>query len=178
MFYNDPQGPDDKDTPDLIEGQRDSGTVVSNNAVRELPKTNAAPVFTERSVMREVAENTRAGGSVGDVPVTAADGDEDVLTYSLSGGADKDRFHDQPGRAVRSRWATIRIWTSREPRATYTVEVKAEDPFALSDTTTVTITVTNVDEAPVLELGPRQHRAQVRGGRVPQGGGREHGCGR
>ena len=31
---------------------------------------------------------------------------------------------------------------------TYTVEVKAEDPFGRSHTTTVTITVTNVDEAP------------------------------
>ena len=39
-------------------------------------------------------------------------------------------------------------------RKTYTVEVKAEDPFGLSDTTTVTITVTDVDEAPVLGLVP------------------------
>ena len=74
-------------------------TMPSANAVRELPKTNAAPVFTERSVTREVAENTAAGGSVGD-PVKAEDADEDVLTYSLSGGADKGAF-TSTRRAVR-----------------------------------------------------------------------------
>ena len=38
---------------------------------------------------------------MGNDPVTATDGDEDVLTYSLSGGADKDAFGDRPRRAVR-----------------------------------------------------------------------------
>ena len=65
--------------------------------MRELPETNAAPVFTERvGSMREVAENTAADGAVGD-PVKAADGDEDVLTYSLSGGADKGAFEIDAG---------------------------------------------------------------------------------
>ena len=95
VTYNDPQGPDNRDTTDKIEGQR-TLTMPSANAVRELPETNAAPVFTERSVTREVQENTTAGGSVGDDPVKAADADEDVLTYSLSGGADKDAFGIDP----------------------------------------------------------------------------------
>ena len=151
VFYNDPQGPDDKDSADTIENQRDED-VVSKNAVRELPETNAAPVFTERSVMREVAENTAAGGAVGNA-VKAADGDEDVLTYSLSGGADKDAFKvDQASGQIKVGDDTKLDFEGTQ--ATYTVEVKAEDPFALSDVVVVIITVTDVDEAPVLGLVP------------------------
>ena len=152
VFYNDPQGLDDKDTADEIEHQRDV-EIVSKNAVRELPETNAAPVFTERSVMREVAENTAAGGSVGDDPVTATDGDEDVLTYSLSGGADKDAFDiDQASGQIKVGDDTKLDFEGTQK--TYTVEVKAEDPFALSDVVVVIITVTDVDEPPVLGLVP------------------------
>ena len=152
VFYNDPQGPDDKDTANEIEDQREV-EVVSKNAVRELPETNAAPVFTERSVMREVAENTAAGGSVGADPVTATDGDEDVLTYSLSGGADKTAFTiDQESGQIKVGDDTKLDFEGTQ--ATYTVEVKAEDPFALSDVVVVIITVTDVDEPPVLGLVP------------------------
>ena len=152
VFYNDPQGPDDKDTANEIENQRDV-EIVSKNAVRELPETNAAPVFTERSVMREVAENTAAGGSVGDDPVTATDGDEDVLTYSLSGGADKTAFTiDQESGQIKVGDDTKLDFEGTQ--STYTVEVKAEDPFALSDVVVVIITVTDVDEPPVLGLVP------------------------
>ena len=151
VFYNDPQGPDDTDTADTIENQRDV-EVVSRNAVRELPETNAAPVFTERSVMREVAENTAADGAVGD-PVKATDGDEDVLTYSLSGGADKDAFKvDQASGQIKVGDDTKLNFEGTQ--ATYTVEIKAEDPFALSDIVVVIITVIDVDEPPVLGLVP------------------------
>ena len=149
--YNDPQGPDDKDTASTIENQRDV-MVISKNAVRELPETNAAPVFTERSVAREVAENTATDGAVGDA-VKAADGDEDVLTYSLSGGADKGAFKiDQESGQIKVGDDTKLDFEGT--KATYTVEVKAEDPFALSDVVVVIITVTDVDEAPVLGLVP------------------------
>ena len=151
VFYNDPQGPDDKDTANEIENQRDV-EIVSKNAVRELPETNAAPVFTERSVMREVAENTAADGAVGD-PVKATDGDEDVLTYSLSGGADKGAFKvDQASGQIKVGDDTKLNFEGIQE--TYTVEIKAEDPFALSDIVVVIITVTDVDEPPVLGLVP------------------------
>ena len=151
VYYNDPQGPDDTDTADTIEHQRDV-EVVSKNAVRELPETNAAPVFAERLVMREVAENTAADGAVGD-PVKATDGDEDVLTYSLSGGADKDAFKvDQASGQIKVGDDTKLNFEGTQ--ATYTVEIKAEDPFALSDIVVVIITVIDVDEPPVLGLVP------------------------
>ena len=103
--------------------------------------------------MRAVAENTVAGGSVGDDPVTATDGDEDVLTYSLSGGADKAAFTiDQESGQIRVGDDTKLDFEGTQ--STYTVEVKAEDPFALSDVVVVIITVTDVDEPPVLGLVP------------------------
>ena len=151
VSYNDAQGPDDKSTTGDIENQR-TVEVVSANAVRELPETNAAPVFTERSVTREVAENTAEEDAVGN-PVTATDGDEDVLTYSLSGGADKDAF------AINQTSGQVKVGADTKldfegTQTNYTVEVKAEDPFGLSDVVVVIITVTNVDEAPVLGLVP------------------------
>ena len=152
VTYNDAQGPDDKDTTDTIEDQR-TLTMPSANAVRELPETNAAPVFTERSVTREVAENTAAGGSVGNDPVKATDADEDVLTYSLSGGADKDAFGiDQASGQIKVGDDTKLDFEGT--RKTYTVEVKAEDPFGKSDIVVVIITVTDVDEAPIVGLEP------------------------
>ena len=152
VTYNDAQGPDDKSTTGDIEDQR-TETKPSANAVRELPETNSAPEFTESSVTREVAENTAEGGGVGDDPVKATDADEDVLTYSVSGGTDKDAF----GIGQASGQITVGEDTKLDFEGTqtiYTVEVKAEDPFGKSDTVVVIITVIDVDEAPKLTLTP------------------------
>ena len=151
VTYNDAQAPDDKSSTNVIEGQR-TVEAISKNAVRELPETNSAPVFTERSVTREVPENTPAGDSVGD-PVKATDADEDLLSYTLSGGADKGAFE------VDLETGQIEVGDDTKlnfegDQKTYTVVVKAEDPFALSDTITVTIVVTNVDEGVVFTLDP------------------------
>ena len=155
VTYNDAQMPDDKSSKDIIEGLR-TLEAISKNAVRELPETNAAPVFTEKSVTREVPENTPAGDSVGD-PMKATDADEDLLSYTLSGGADKDAFE------VDLETGQIEVGDDTKldfegDQKTYTVEVKAEDPFALSDTITVTIIVTNVDEGVVFTLTPGNTR--------------------
>ena len=155
VTYNDAQMPDDKSSTNVIEGQR-TLAAISKNAVRELPETNSAPVFTERSVTREVPENTPAGDSVGD-PVKATDADEDLLSYTLSGGADKGAFE------VNLETGQIEVGADTKlnfegDQKTYTVVVKAEDPFALSDTVTVTIIVTNVDEGVVFSLTPGNTR--------------------
>ena len=91
-----------------------------------------------------VAENTPAGMNIG-APVRASD-PGDVLTYSLS-GANANQFDIDR--------ATGQLMT-KEPLNredigtpfTQTVIVTATDPGELTDTSTVTITVTNVDEAP------------------------------
>ena len=155
VTYNDAQMPDDKSSKDVIEGLRDL-EAISKNAVRELPETNSAPVFTERSVTREVPENTPAGDSVGD-PVKATDADEDLLSYTLSGGADKGAFEINLETGQIEVGADTKLNFEGDQK-TYTVEVKAEDPFALSDTITVTIIVTNVDEGVVFTLTPGNTR--------------------
>ena len=127
VTYNDAQMPDDKSSTDVIEGQR-TEEAISKNAVRELPETNAAPVFTERSVTREVPENTPAGDSVGD-PVKATDADEDLLSYTLSGGADKGAFEVDLGTGQIAVGADTKLNFEGDQK-TYTVELKAEDPFA------------------------------------------------
>ena len=144
MTYNDAQGPDDTSTTDVIENQREE-MVASANAVREAPETNSAPEFLA-SVAVGVKESVAGGGNVGD-PVTATDADDDVLTYSLSGGADKDAFGIVPESGQITVGADTEL--DYETLTSYMVEVKAEDPFGRSDTVMVTITVTNVDEAPV-----------------------------
>ena len=144
VTYNDEQGPDDASTTAVIEDQREE-MVTSDNAVREAPETNNAPEFLA-SVAVDVKESVAGGGNVGD-PVKATDDDDDVLTYSLSGGADKDAFGIVPASGQITVGADTKL--DYETRTSYMVEVKAEDPFGRSDTVMVTIMVTDVDEAPV-----------------------------
>ena len=148
--YRDKKSMDDDvdDNDDVDEGDRDM-SLISESAVRVTPDVNDAPEFETDTVDREVEEN--ADGNVGD-PVKATDPDGDTLSYALSGGADKDAF------GIDQKSGQIEVGANTdlnfEGRTTYTVEVKADDPFGLSDTITVTITVTDVDEAPVLRLRP------------------------
>ena len=144
VTYNDEQGPDDTSTTAVIENQREE-MVASANAVREAPETNNAPELPA-SVAVDVKESVAGGGNVGD-PVTATDDDDDVLTYSLSGGADKDAFGIVPESGQITVGADTEL--DYETRTSYMVEVKAEDPFGRSDTVMVTITVIDVDEPPV-----------------------------
>ena len=125
VTYNDEQGPDDASTTDDIENQR-TLKATSANAVREAPDTNNPPEFPA-SVAIDVKESVAGGGNVGD-PVKATDADGDVLSYSLSGGADKDAF----GIVQASGQITLGADTELDyegEQTTYTVEVKAEDPF-------------------------------------------------
>ena len=141
VTYNDAQGPDIEDRRML--------RATSANAVREAPDANNPPEFPA-SVAIDVKESVTGGGNVGD-PVKATDADGDVLSYSLSGGADKDAF----GIVQESGQITLGVDTKLDyegEQTTYTVEVKAEDPFGLSGTVTVAITVTDVDEPPVLDV--------------------------
>ena len=114
--------------------------VTSDNAVREAPEANNAPEFPAASVEVEVKESVTGGGNVGDL-VTATDADDDVLTYSLSGGVDKDAFGIVPASGQITVGADTKL--DYETRTSYMVEVKAEDPFGRSDT------VIDVDEPPV-----------------------------
>ena len=96
---------------------------------------------------REVNENETV--NAGDA-VEATDADGDVLTYTLSGGADMGSF----GIVKESGQITVGSDTKLNyegEQTSYEVEVTATDPFGGSDSTMVTITVANVNEMPDFE---------------------------
>ena len=141
------------------EGSGKSAMARSEYVVQAVRGTNNPPVFPDQdpdtdedqsdTATREVAENTPAGMAIGD-PVAAEDMDGDVLTYTLTGN-NVDNFDIN--------WATGQIMTKGplnfETGMSHTVTVRATDPAGVpssdtenSDTITVTITVTDVNEAP------------------------------
>ena len=136
---------------------------------------NKAPVFPDQDDEMEgdqtdqtqmVGENVPAIGdnmategerNVGAVVVamdfiTANDGNTtlEILTYSL-GGPDAASFTINRSTAQIRTKADVPL--DKETRDMYTVTVTATDPSGLSATITVTIEVTNVDEAPEIMIG-------------------------
>ena len=150
---------------------------VSANAVKAARSDNDAPEFTDEDdstvgnqATREVAENTAAGEAIGD-PIVAEDDDGDVLTYTLY---DEDGGVDGHSALLAIDWATGQLKTKGKlnfegaPEVTidneqvraYMGVVRATDPDGKpevavgdidtenSDFITVTIMVTDVNEAP------------------------------
>ena len=133
------------------EAEVDSGSL----DVKGKDTDNDPPEFKDgeqalTSVDREVAEDADAGDPVGD-PVVATDPDDTNLTYSLE-GRDAGFFDID--------WASGQINVGAgtsldfEARKSYTVTVRAKDASNDSDSVTVNISVTNVDEDPEITAGP------------------------
>ena len=155
--YRDNASPkDDPDTTDDESEERNQTQMATSvHAVRSVPGVNRPPMFESASMMREVDENS-ADNADADVEdeVTADDPDGDALTYTISGGADMGAFKipDSTTGQIVVRKGTVLDFEGS--KTTFEIEVKAEDPFGKSDSTTVTITVVNVNEPPDLELRP------------------------
>ena len=82
--------------------------------------------------------------------VTAMDADGDTLRYDVTGGADMASFSiDNSGQIM----AKIKLDYEGD-QTTYVIEITATDPFDGEGSTMVTITVTNVNEAPSLGIKP------------------------
>ena len=117
---------------------------------------NAAPVFPDQDfgtegdqsdrTSRTVAENTKAGQSIGD-PVRAHDEDDDLLIYTL-GGADAASF----GISRNDGQLKTKAPLNYEARNTYTVVVTATDPSGAADSILVTINITDEDDPAVITL--------------------------
>ena len=106
---------------------------------------NEAPAFAEDPADLSVEENSAAGTAVGD-PVTATDTNAgDSLTYALSGDDAGSFSIDASGQISVGADAALDF----ESQASYTVTVTATDKVGATDSITVTINVTNVNEAPV-----------------------------
>ena len=106
---------------------------------------NQSPVFSEgTNTTRSIAENTGAGQNIGN-PVSATDGDNDQLTYSLQ-GRDASAFTVQSSSGqLRTRSG---VTYDYETKDTYSVTVRAQDGKGGSATIAVEITLTDENEPP------------------------------
>ena len=102
---------------------------------------NRAPAFSDTSVTRSIAENTAARENIG-AAVTATDADGDTLTYRL-GGADMASFDIVAASGQLQTKAALNY----ESKSSYEVMVTATDSSNATASITVTISVTNADEA-------------------------------
>ena len=153
-------------------GFTNTATSDATTAVRNNPQ-NQRPVFAEGTrTARVVEENTKAltgatgeadadddeladdtadnpADNVGGTPIVATDADGDGLTYTLS-GSDAGMFRvRQNGQLEVSGKASLDYERSRS----HTVTLTADDGFGASNSAasiTVTIHVTNLDEAPTI----------------------------
>ena len=111
---------------------------------------NEPPIFNDGTMAtRSIAENTEAKAEIGN-PLTAADPEDDKLSYSL-GGDDAAYFGINSG--------TGQLMTKEpldhETKSSYSVTVTAtetETDPALASTIDVTINITNVEEMGMLAL--------------------------
>ena len=156
------------------ESVRDTKTAVgvSANKVKATRSQNDAPVFPDQdpdidrdqsdTAERTVAENTAAGEAIGD-PIVADDDDNDVLTYTLydvGGGVEGDSASFAIDRATGQLKTKGKLDFEDDGNTdhVFVVIVRATDPDGMpemataeeanSDVIMVTITVTNVNEAP------------------------------
>ncbi len=105
---------------------------------------NRAPVFTDgTSTTRAVAENTATNTNIG-TAITATDADGDTLTYTLS-GTDAAAF------GINSTTGQLRTKAALdyETKTSYAVIVSVSDG-SLTDTITVTINITDLDDTRVV----------------------------
>ena len=115
---------------------------------------NEAPTFTDgRSATRTIAENTASGENIG-TPVTATDPENDTLTYTL-GGDDASAF------SIISTTGQLqtRAALDYETKHSYSVMVSASGGNGGSESITVIINVTDVNEAPTFTDGDSTTRS-------------------
>ena len=145
------------------EGPNKTAMMVTRYVVEAKPDNNAHPAFPDQdpgttgiqtAQTRTVPEKTPSGTNIG-APVKANDGDNDTLTYSL-GGTDEASFSINPATGQLMTKAALNFEVDEADARTFEVTVTATDPSGEAGdnaTSAVTITVTNVDEAPMITDG-------------------------
>ena len=141
-------------TYDDDDGPGKSAKKVSQE-VLNAPPTNLDPEFTDNTTTRSVAENTSANTNIG-APVSATHADrKGKLVYSLdTTGATNFAINSNTGQLK-----TKTVFDYETGTRTYTVTVSVTDGLddyssqdeAVDDTIAVTITVTDVNEAPTFD---------------------------
>ena len=144
--YTDPQG---------------SGKTANAVTSGGVSASNAQPMFSTETATRTLPENSGAGANVVGGAVTATDSDSgDTLTYSLT-GADSGSFTiDSMSGQIKSRSGVTYNYEATKNSYTLTVNVRDSKDAAgdantvTDDSITVTINLTNVNEAPVIASPP------------------------
>ena len=113
-------------------------------------QSNNPPSFASDEATRTVDENTPWLQNIGG-PVTATDGDDDPLTYSLE-NAGTSHFTIVRSTGQLQTGAPLNF----EAQSVYTVKVIATDASGAKDSITVTINVTDVEEPGTVSLSWKQ----------------------
>ena len=140
----------------------------------EVTRLNAAPAFpASETGDRGVAENTTGIVNVG-APVAAVDGDGDPLTYSIS-GADAASFDvgGSSGQLLTKAGETY----DHEIKDSYSFTLSVHDgkdaagnaSTSIDATITVTVTITDVNEPPIVTSGPTSVNNYVENGTTSVG---------
>ena len=147
LYFNDPPDHEAQETYNVIVQAFDGNSTGTLAVVVTVTDVNEKPEFPDTTSTRTVEENTGANAPVG-LPVEAEDPDVgDTLTYSLSGTGAASFTIDSNGQ--------IRTVSNldRDTKDIYNVTVEVHDgsvSTTTDDTISVTITVTDVNEPPVL----------------------------
>ena len=146
-------------------GAGKTASAVTMNAAEERTVANTAPSFSDHDiddtttaveVTRETNENEPAGANIGD-PVAAADADNDLLLYSIVEDVDGGTQTDDEKFDIDRMAGQLKVKTvldfeppgSQGSDQEYVVVIRATDPSGASGTATVTITLLDVNEAPM-----------------------------
>ena len=123
--------------PDFLIFVDNFGKVVNRVPVFTVDSGGTTPVS---SVTLSVDENTSSGQPIGD-PISATDGDDDTLTYRLS-GADADNF------AIAARTGQIKTQGTYdfEQKGSYSVTVVVSDGEGGEASLVVNITINDIEE--------------------------------
>ena len=142
----------DMDNEYLVTVQASDGNSTTTRVVTvTVTDINEDPVFLEESADRSVLENTLAGVNVGN-PISAIDPDRDALTYTLLGDIATAFEIDSSGQL------RTKIMIDREKASSYFGQVQIQDgndadgnpSTAVDDGISVTVTVEDVNEPPVV----------------------------
>ena len=120
--------------------------------VNDNDSANSPPVFSMSTESRTLAENTAAGQNVG-LGFMATDADSDTITYTLE-GTDTASFNLITASGVAQLRTKPGVTYNYEVKPAYTVTLKADDGNGGTDTVTVNITLTDVNEPPGTPAAP------------------------
>ena len=128
-------------------GPNKTASYVSENPVQAARDDNTAPVFALTTETRVVFENST--GNAGS-PLRATDDDGDILTYSIVTGGGGSFGIDRATGQLTVDGLNFEMLSGANEDNSYVVTVTATDSHGIGtvDDVTVTITVTDVNEAP------------------------------